>query len=210
MGYSVKNESDASVWAYNIDLSVNLGSGSGNSLSAYRTEFFNPTTGEGISSRAFKILRAGHQYSASLGKSWLWSMRSQAQWSNTALIAGEQIGLGGTGSLRGAPDRAISGDAGLLSSLEITSPELMKGLRLTGFVDAGWLSNRSAQSCTCRVPNDRLASLGLGLRYGHESGISLNADYGRLLNTSKLPLTSNSSAPQKGDDKLHLTMSVRF
>nr|WP_249661205.1 ShlB/FhaC/HecB family hemolysin secretion/activation protein [Variovorax sp. PCZ-1] len=209
VGYSVKNESDGSVWAYNLDLSLNIGSGSGNNLTAYRSEFNGLVAGQGISSRAFKILRAGHQYSASLGKTWLWSVRSQAQLSNTALISGEQIGLGGTGSLRGAPDRAISGDAGLLSSLEITSPELIKGLRLTSFLDSGWLSNRSADGFR-RVSSDNLASLGLGLRFGHQSGVSLSADYGRLLNSSKLPLTSNSSAPQKGDDKLHLTMSVRF
>jgi hemolysin activation/secretion protein len=125
------------------------------------------------------------------------------------LISGEQIGLGGVASLRGAPDRAISGDGGLQSSLEITSPELAKGLRFTGFVDAGWLRNLSADGIR-RVSSDSLASLGLGLRYAHESGVSINADYGRLLSSSKLPLATNSSAPQKGDDKLHLTMSVRF
>jgi hemolysin activation/secretion protein len=209
VGYNVKNESDGSIWSYNVDMSVNLGSGFGNNLSAYRTEYFNPVTGDGISSRAFKILRVGHQYSASLGKTWLWSLRSSAQLSNTALISGEQIGLGGTSSLRGAPDRAISGDRGLLSSLEITSPELAKGLRLTGFLDAGWLRNQNADGIR-RVSSDSLASIGLGLRYGHESGVSLNADYGRLLTSSKLSLATNSSAPQKGDDKLHLTMSVRF
>lgn len=209
IGYSVKNEADGSVWSYNVDMAVNIGTGSGNNRTAYRTEFSNPVTGQGITSRAFKILRAGHQYSASLGKTWLWSARTQVQLSNTALISGEQIGLGGTTSLRGAPDRAISGDGGLLTNFEITSPELFKGLRFSGFVDAGWLSNRDADGQR-RVVSDKLASLGLGLRYGHESGVSISADYGRLLSSSKLPLTSNSSAPQKGDDKLHLTMSVRF
>lgn len=209
LGYSVKNESDASVWGYNVDASVNIGSGAGNSAAAYRTEYSNPVTGQGISTSGFRILRVGHQYSAQLGKSWLWSMRTQAQWSNTALISGEQLGLGGTNSLRGAPDRALSGDGGVHSSLEFTSPELTKGLRLTGFADAGWLGNYSADGQR-RVSEDRLISVGLGLRYGHSSGVSLVADYGRLLAGSKLPATTNSSAPRKGDDKLHLTVSVRF
>jgi hemolysin activation/secretion protein len=207
--YSVKNESDASIWTYSLEIAANLGTGSGNSLTAYQSEYNNPITGQGISSRAFKILRAGQQYSASLGKSWLWSLRSQAQWSNTALISGEQMGLGGVGSVRGAADRAISGDGGLQSSLEITSPEMAKGLRLVGFLDAGWLRNRDADGQR-RVSSDSLASLGLGLRYSREFGLSVSADYGRLLSSSKLPLTTNSSAPQKGDDKLHITMSVRF
>jgi hemolysin activation/secretion protein len=209
VSYSVRNESDASVWSYNIEVAANLSSGSGNNVTAYRSEYSNPITGQGISSQAFRIVRASQQYSSHLGKSWLWSLRSQAQWVNTALISGEQMGLGGVGSLRGAPDRAISGDGGVQGSLEITSPELIKGLRFTGFLDAGLLKNYSADGQR-RVSSDSLASLGLGLRYGHESGISLSADYGRLLTSSKLPLATNSSAPQKGDDKLHLTMSVRF
>lgn len=209
VSYSVKNESDAAQWSYNLDLSTNWVSGKGNNSAAYRSEYSNPVTGQGISNSAFRILRAGYQYSSQFDKSWLWSLRSQLQWSNTALISGEQIGLGGVSSLRGAPDRAISGDGGLLSSLEITSPEMAKGLRLTGFLDAGWLSNRDADGLR-RVANDHLASLGLGLRYGHEAGVSVSADYGRLLGSSKLPLATNSSAPQKGDDKLHLTISVRF
>jgi hemolysin activation/secretion protein len=186
-----------------------LNGGNGNSAAAYRSEYNNTVTGQGISSQAFRVVRMGYQYSANLGKTWLWSTRSQLQMSNTPLISGEQIGLGGTSSLRGAPDRAISGDGGLLSSLEITSPELAKGLRFTGFLDAGWLRNRDADGLR-RVSSDSLASAGLGLRYGHEAGVSLSADYGRLLSSSKLPLATNSSAPQKGDDKLHLTLSVRF
>ncbi len=209
ISYSVKNDSDAAQISYNVELAVNRSGGSGNNRTAYRSEYSNPITGQGISSQAFRILRAGHQYASKLGQSWLWSARTQWQWSNTALISGEQMGLGGTASLRGAPDRAISGDGGLQTSLEITSPEVAKGLRFTGFVDAGWLTNQDADGLR-RVGNDKLASLGLGLRYGHNSGVSINADYGRLLNSSKLPLATNSSAPQKGDDKLHLTMSIRF
>lgn len=209
IGYSVKNESDASVWGYNVDASVNLGSGSGNTSAAYASEYRNPVTGQGISTNAFRIVRVGHQYSAALGKSWLWGIRSSAQWSNTALISGEQLGLGGTNSLRGAPDRAISGDGGAHSSLEITTPEITKGLRLLGFADAGWLGNYSADNQR-RVREDRLVSVGLGLRFGHSSGVSLSADYGRLLAGSKLPQATNSNAPVKGDDKLHLTMSIRF
>lgn len=209
VGYSVRNESDAAIWSYNLDFSTNLGSGNGNTLAAYSSEYNNPLTGQGISNRGFRILRAGYQVSGNFAGSWLWGVRSQAQWSNTALIAGEQLGLGGTSSLRGAPDRAISGDGGLLTSLELTTPELGKGLRLSGFVDAGWLANRDADGLR-RVARDRLMSAGLGLRFGHESGLSLSAEYGRLLTSSKLPLATNSSAPQKGDDKLHVSVSVRF
>jgi hemolysin activation/secretion protein len=209
LGYNVRNESDASIWSYNLEAAINTSGGSSNDIVSYSSEYSNPVTGQGISNRAFRVVRASHQYSADLGKEWQWSLRTQWQWSNTALISGEQMGLGGTGSLRGAPDRSISGDGGVSTSLEFTSPELSKGLRMSSFLDAGWLSNRNADGLR-RVAHDHLMSWGLGLRYGHASGISISAEYGRLLTTSKLPLATNSSAPQKGDDKLHLNISVRF
>ncbi len=209
VNYLVRSEADTSFLVYNAELALNTGSGQANTLAAYQSEYFNPDTSQGISTRAFKIARAGLSYSFNMNKEWLLSMRSQLQISPDALIAGEQMGLGGVSSLRGAPDRAITGDSGLQTSLEINSPELGKGLRVLGFVDAGWLSNRNADNQR-RVGSDSLASVGLGLRYSSQIGVAIQADYGRLLNSSKLPLTSNSSAPQKGDDKLHLTLSIRF
>ncbi len=209
VGYAVRNESDDAFWSYNLDLASNLRGGATNDLASYRTEYSNAVTGQGISSTSFRIVRAGYQYSTQIAKTWQLSLRSQLQWSNTPLIAGEQMGLGGVSSLRGVPDRAISGDAGLQGSLEVNSPELVKGLRFSGFVDAGRLANRDADGLR-RVAHDDLSSMGVGLRYGHPAGVSISADYGRLLTGSKLPLATNSSAPQKGDDRVHLSISVRF
>jgi hypothetical protein len=38
----------------------------------------------------------------------------------------------------------------------------------------------------------------------------ISADYGVIISGSRLPLVNNSSAPQKGSDKLHVNLSVRF
>jgi hemolysin activation/secretion protein len=209
VNYLVRKEADTSFLTYNLELAFNTSSGRANSLAAYQSEYLNPATGQGISTRAFKIARAGLSYSFYMNKEWLLNLRGQLQMSPDVLIAGEQMGLGGVSSLRGAPDRAITGDNGLQTSLEVNSPELGKGLRVLGFMDAGWLSNRNADNQR-RVGSDRLASVGLGLRYSSEAGVSFQADYGRLLSSSKLPLSTNSNAPQKGDDRLHLSVSIRF
>lgn len=88
-------------------------------------------------------------------------------------------------------------------------PEFLPGLRLAGFVeDAGWLSNNNPNG-TSKPSSDRLAGLGLGLRYGN-GPVSITADYGRLVRGSNVPLTINTGSPQKGDEKLYLNMSVRF
>ena len=135
-------------------------------------------------------------------------MRGQYQYSPDALISGEQFGLGGLSSVRGtAIERPISGDKGVSATLEITTPELMPGLRLLGFVDAGWLGNNNPTPP--KPTTDRLASVGLGLRYGN-GPYAVTADYGHIVSGSRVPLALNSSSPQRGDDRFYINLSVRF
>jgi hypothetical protein len=51
--------------------------------------------------------------------------------------------------------------------------------------------------------------VGLGLRYVREP-FAVSADYGRLVTGSKVPLTINSAAPQKGDDRFYVNLSLHF
>jgi hemolysin activation/secretion protein len=203
LGYTLRSEPGASAWSANADIAFNTGSGSGNSLQAYQAE--NPR----IDTRAFKILRAGASYSTELGQKWRLGVRSQLQFSPNALISGEQFGLGGVGSVRGAADRALTADRGLSTSLEITSPECLPGLRVSSFVDAGWLNNNDANG-NSQLSNDKLASVGLGLRYALQNAYFVSLDYGRIVAGSGLPLASHANAPQKGSDKLHMNLSMRF
>jgi hemolysin activation/secretion protein len=209
VSYNARLQTDKTYTGYNLEFAANTGSGSHNNLTAYRSEYSNPVTGQGISTRSFKILRAGYNHIRYFENEWQLLARTQAQLSADALIAGEQFGLGGLASVRGTDDRAITGDSGMQVNLEVNSPVIAKSLRFVGFIDAGWLSNRDADGQR-RVSSDRLASVGLGLRFSHASGVSFTADYGRLITGSKLPLATNSNAPQKGDDKLHVNLSVRF
>jgi len=203
LGYNARTETDTSVWGYNADLAVNTGSGTGNDLASYQTEDPRVTT------TRFKVLRGGASYSAAFAGNWLWSLRSQVQFSPDVLISGEQFGLGGLGSVRGTrSERPISGDKGLSASVELSTPEVIAGLRLVGFVDAGILANNNPNGLS-KPSSDRLAGVGLGLRYGN-GPFSVTADYGRLVRGSVVPLTVNTGSPQKGDDKLYVNLSVRF
>jgi len=136
-------------------------------------------------------------------------VRTQFQYSPDALISGEQFGLGGATSVRGATERPISGDSGVLVTLEITTKELIPGLRALGFVDAGWLSN-NATSVNKPLMNDSLASVGLGLRYA-QPGYTLSADYGRIVTGSSQPNPAGTNIfPQAGQDRIHLSLALRF
>jgi hemolysin activation/secretion protein len=203
LGYVARVESDTSFWGYNVDLAINTRSGAHNDLESYRSE--DPR----IETTRWAALRGGITYTAPLAQSWLWTARGQFQFSPEILISGEQFGLGGLPSVRGtSTDRPIAGDKGLSATVELSTPELAPGLRLLGFVDAGWLGNNSPTTAT-KPSSDRIASVGLGLRYG-VGAYSVSADYGRLVTGSRVPLSINSASPQRGDDKLYINLSVRF
>lgn len=202
-GYAVRVEADTHVMGYNAELVINLPGGSGNNVASYVTEDPRVTTARWVA------VRGGFNYSAPVFEKWTWSLRSQFQYSADALISGEQFGLGGASSVRGAAERPIAGDRGLLASFELSTPELGPGLRGVGFIDAGWLGNQNPNGTT-KPASDRVAGMGIGLRYATAGGVSVSADYGRIVTGSNVPLAVNGSAPKKGDDKLHVNLSVRF
>ncbi|MEP6824662.1 MAG: ShlB/FhaC/HecB family hemolysin secretion/activation protein [Ramlibacter sp.] len=202
LGYTVRTDTDTSVWGYNMELAGNTGSGAHNDLASYQSEDPRVTT------TRWKAVRGGASYSTPFANRWSLGLRGQFQYSPDVLISGEQFGLGGLTSVRGtSAERPLSGDKGLSGSFELFTPELASGLRLLGFVDAGWLGNNSANAA--KPSSDRLGSVGLGLRYV-KGAFSVAADYGRLVTNSKVPLSLNSFSPQKGDDKFYINLSVRF
>jgi hemolysin activation/secretion protein len=203
VGYTARTESDTSVWGYNIDFAANTATGANNDLASYQTE--DPR----IDTVHWKLLRGTVSYTRPVAETWVLGLRGQYQYSPDVLISGEQFGLGGQGSVRGTPiERPVSGDKGVAGSVEITSPELTPGMRVLGFLDAGWLANNKPNGAN-KPSSDRLASIGLGLRYTN-GPFALSADYGRLVLGSRVPTTINSSAPQSGDDKFYINLSVRF
>ncbi|HSH90276.1 MAG TPA: ShlB/FhaC/HecB family hemolysin secretion/activation protein [Ramlibacter sp.] len=203
IGYSAHTDSDAGSWGYNIDLAANTSSGRGNDLASYQAENAR------IDTTHWRAIRGGANYAAPFATNWLWSARTQFQYSPDVLIAGEQFGLGGLGSVRGTDiDRPITGDKGISGTFEVLTPELVQGLRLLGFVDAGWLGNNKP-AAPDKPSSDSIASIGVGLRYTREP-FAMSLDYGHIIAGSKVPLTSNAGSPQKGDDRLYLNLSLRF
>jgi hemolysin activation/secretion protein len=157
----------------------------------------------------WKALRGGFNYLAPVFDKWLFGFRSQYQYSPDVLIAGEQIGLGGTGSVRGTRiERPLSADSGVLGSVELTTPELAQGLRLLAFVDAGYVRNNRANG-TNKPGSDRLYSAGVGLRFGIGQFIA-TVDYGRVLVDSRVLPAFNSASPRKGDDRFYVNVAYRF
>jgi hemolysin activation/secretion protein len=202
-GYWVRTESDIAAWGYNVELALNAPGGSGNNLAAYQSEDVR------VDTENWRALRGAFNYAARLGPGWMWSVRGQMQYSAQALISGEQFGLGGSTTVRGAGERAIAGDSGLLAAMELMGPEFMPGWRALGFLDAGTLRNNNPDLNPNKPASDHLVGIGVGLRYGTGS-YRFSADWGRLLVGSVLPATSGSTLPQSGDQKIHVNLIASF
>ena len=202
LGYSARVEADNTAWGFGADLSANVGGGAGNNLLAYQSEDAR------IGTTRFGVVRANANYLSALGSGWSWSLKALAQYSADALISGEQFGLGGASTIRGTSERPISGDRGLLTVLEVSTPDLMPGLRMTGFADAGWLRNNNPNA-TNKPASDQLASVGLGLRYS-AGALALSAEWGRIVTGSVLANAGAPTLPKAGDNKFHLNLSARF
>jgi hemolysin activation/secretion protein len=203
LGYAVRTETDTAVWGYGAEMAVNNSSGSNNDLASYRSE--DPR----VDTVHWKAFRGTANYTAPFAQTWQWSVRGMAQYSPDVLIAGEQFGLGGLTSVRGTDsERPISGDMGVSGTFEVTTPEVLQGLRLLGFVDAGWIGNNGPNT-PAKPAADSIASVGLGARYVR-GNFTATFDYGRIVDGSRVPLTVNSSAPRSGDGRFYVVVALRF
>jgi hemolysin activation/secretion protein len=201
--YTAEGAADRSVWGYHVEFAANLPGGSGNTLDAYRSE--HPE----IRTTHWKAWRAALNVTTEWGSGWQWAGRLQAQYSPDLLLAAEAFALGGVGTVRGAPERALHGDSGAAASIEGRTPALWQGLRALAFVDTG-LVRSDLSDTPMRRRRDHLASFGVGLRYDHGSGARLRADYGRIIMGSRVDSAAQPSAPAQGDDKLHVNVSLAF
>lgn len=202
LGYASNRQGDRSIWDWQASLAFNLPGGSGNQLAAYRSE--SPS----VNGTRWSALRAHAIWATGLGDGWSLAWRGQAQWTPDALLAGEQLGVGGYTSLRGTEERGLSGDSGVTSSLEVGSPEWGPGLRWVVFWDAGWVASHRA-GLKSLPSSDRASSVGLGVRYALKP-VSLMLDYGRVVVGSKQPAGLSSTVPRSGDYKLHMSVTARF
>jgi hemolysin activation/secretion protein len=135
-----------------------------------------------------------------------WQLRGvlNGQYSNDALIPGEQFGAGGAMSVRGFREREVSNDSGISSNLEAYTPPICSGswqCRALAFYDNAYLSRNHA------LPGEfthvALSSTGLGVRVSYRRYLNLQVDYGHVL-------YAEASETERGDNRLHARLSLSF
>jgi hemolysin activation/secretion protein len=180
----------------------------------------NLSGGDGNSDAAYQAARAGaprHWHSLRFGvdasyaiSPWIVSARLRGQYTGTALIPGEQFGLGGTGSVRGLREREFTGDTGYTVSLEAKGPPLTDTLRPVIFFDHGQarLLAGGALPGGTTLSEETATSIGAGLRWNLDRRLDLSADLAYVLNGVSSAGAVTGSA--RGDGKLMFSAFYRF
>jgi hemolysin activation/secretion protein len=124
--------------------------------------------------------------------SWRWgttALRVAGQWANEPLASAEQFSMGGAETVRGYLESVASGDMGVLSSLEMRSPNWstlanrwlgdaksgwFTDLTLSAFVDAARV--RTIDAAAGQPDHETLAGTGIGLRASGRHGWYLAFD----------------------------------
>jgi hemolysin activation/secretion protein len=122
----------------------------------------------------YTTLRANGAAALPVAEGWTLQGRAAAQFTDDALVPGEQFGIGGAASVRGYEERELAGDRGAAASLELLGPDVaaLAGwtralpmlLQPFAFADVGWIENRLATPCLPERTRCTLAGSGLGLR----------------------------------------------
>ncbi|MFO1191212.1 MAG: ShlB/FhaC/HecB family hemolysin secretion/activation protein [Rhodoferax sp.] len=185
--YTARQEETWGTVGGSIDLVTNLGFGRGNSGQSYAA---NGGT------RTWNALRYAVDGNYRINE-WTLTGRWRGQFSGNALIAGEQFGLGGVGSVRGFADRVVAGDRGYSVNLEAQGPEMFfPQFRPLFFLDTGRVHSRTAS-----VTED-LLSVGVGLRWSSPH-VDVSADLGKVLSAQIGELRNNPV-------RLHVALTYRF
>ena len=177
--------------AYNIGYVTNM-NGNQAEYNAYRYG----------SDTHFNIFKAGVNQQYKFKSDWIASLRVNAQYTKNNLLSTEQLGAGGTDTVRGFDEREISADNGYIANVEFYTPEIAKGQRFVLFTDMAHLFNNRTN--VGELKNDTIASVGIGYRYSNpKSGWSAALDYGHIIDDIE-------NKADQGSGKLHLAVTKIF
>lgn len=166
---------------------------------------FGATRNENAPDSGFVSWRGQGQLVRVLGPEWLVVVRGDLQVADRTLLALEQIGIGGVGTVRGYRQDGNLTDNGALFSAELRVPIIQSKktgtvVQLTPFFDMGTGWNRSGDNPDPRT----LASTGLGVLWRQGNNFTARFDWG-------IPLISTDGEKRSLQERgLHFSMSTRF
>ncbi|MGH8720302.1 MAG: ShlB/FhaC/HecB family hemolysin secretion/activation protein [Burkholderiales bacterium] len=154
----------------------------------------------------YRLLRYGAMFSSALPSDWQLRLSADAQYSDDALIPGEQFGLGGQDSVRGFEEREITNDKGYRGSLEFYTPDFAANFaantrsRVVFFYDVGRVTrNRSLPG---ENKHTSIGSVGAGLRLSFGRRVNFRLDAARVVD--------EGGGRDDGDSRKHASLNILF
>jgi hemolysin activation/secretion protein len=152
----------------------------------------------------YTILRFAGALTHTLAHDWQARLLVNGQLTQDALVPGEQFAAGGSTTVRGLNDRALTSDSGVIANVELYTANLCAAggrwqCRALAFYDAATASRHRV------LPGEQIsttvASLGLGARVGLGQALDLQLDYGRVI---------QAGGTAGGKHKLHVRMAFAY
>ena len=197
LNWQLEKDQGGNDFRFNIALAQNLSGGNFNDDAAYAA------SRSGASSD-WQAIRFNYSQGITLPRNWRLNWNILGQYTDEPLIAGEQLGLGGSLGPRGFEEREAGIDRGVNARLQLWGPALSNGFQLGGFIDHGFGENLN-------LPDDQeadrdLTSIGLSGKWQWANRLILNVDAGHVLDG----LEHEPTLTQEGDNRVHFNLLYRL
>jgi hemolysin activation/secretion protein len=155
----------------------------------------------------YTILRYGANYGLAFKSDWQARVHFDSQYTEDALVQGEQFGVGGWNSVRGFLEREVAGDRGTYATMELYTPNIgtrfskyVSNLRLLAFYDVGVTIRNHP------VPGDNIrqsiSSAGMGVRFGVQKSLAMRVDAASVID--------QGGSQQRGSSMVHFGVLASF
>ena len=151
----------------------------------------------------FNIVRYGTNFFTKFGE-WSLSTGLSGQHSDSPLIAGEQLGIGGSFDVRGYEQRETGADSGQIVKVELTSPA-WENINAFVFYDCG--HGTREKSLEGETKSWTLSGAGVGAKWQWQENISTNIAFATALNDAK---GINGGTTQAGNNRIHMNINLRY
>lgn len=155
----------------------------------------------------YALVRFGGSIGRVLPADWQVKLAVNGQYTDDALVPGEQFGLGGATSVRGFNEREIANDVGYQGNLELYTPDFASKLglgesqaRALVFYDFGHVYRNKALAG--EAASATVASVGAGLRYSYRKNFGLRLDVASVVDAG--------GSQKVGDTMVHLNLGYLY
>lgn len=176
---------------YFVQWAINTGWGSENSDLLYQKSRAGADS-------SWQLLRYGANFMTTY-EQWMLTTIFSGQYSEKPLIAGEQIGIGGSFDVRGYEQRETGADNGQIAKIELTSPAWEK-INAFVFYDYGHGTKQKPQAG--ELSEWSLSGTGIGAKFAWRENLNASLTFATALN--------DASTTKAFNNRLLLNVNLRY